>query len=93
MQRRQWDSVHLGAGSAASPHSARSLLSEVCTSDHQPYMALAPLLVVLALWALVRLALGLLLSSRELQTHVEVDLNWWRVTLRLPVDDGGGGGG
>lgn len=56
-------------------------------------MALAPLLVVLALWALVRLALGLLLSSRELQTHVEVDLNWWRVTLRLPVDDGGGGGG
>lgn len=55
-------------------------------------MALAPLLTVLALWALVRLALGLLLSLRELQEHVQVDLNWWRVALRLPVADGGGGG-
>ena len=54
-------------------------------------MAAAPLLFVAALWAVVRIALGLLLSSQKLRAHVQVDLEWWRVTLRLPVDGGSGG--
>ncbi len=51
------------------------------------------LLPVVALWAAVRLALGLLLSSSKLTDHVQVDADWWRVTLRLSADGGGGGGG
>ena len=54
---------------------------------------MAALLAVVALWAAVRLALGLLLSSTNLTDHMQVDADWWRVTLRLPVDGGGSGGG
>lgn len=56
-------------------------------------MAALALLSVFALWAFLRIALGLLLRSKKLTARVQAELSWFRVTLRLPVDGGGGSGG